>query len=33
MNECKFLKVGHLILLMLNGRPNNGLVNRRCSIL
>lgn len=26
MNECKFLKVGHLLLLTLNRRPNNGLV-------
>lgn len=33
MNECKFLKVGHLLLLTLNRRPNNGLVNRRCSTL
>lgn len=33
MNECKFMKVGHLQLLTFNRRPNNGLVNRRCSTL
>lgn len=33
MNECKFPKVGYLLLLTLNRRPNNGLVNRRCSTL
>ena len=32
-SECEFLKAEHCLLLTFNRRPNNGLVNKKCSTL